>query len=308
VGGFRHEAFLYRGEEEFADGVLAFVREGLEDDEAVVVAEPPERLERLRDSLGDAAGAVRWLDMSRVGANPGRLVGVWATALAETRAAGRQLRGVGEPAFTARRPVELAECHVHELLLNRAFAGGPGWRLMCPYDERSLPSGALSNAHRSHPEWSSLAARGATGAAAGAHLDAELATVCAAPLAAPTGPVLRGRFGADDVPAVRHTVATWARSCRLPTDQVELLELAASELAANAVQHGGGTGTVALWEDPGAAVLEVRDAGPGTDPIAGRRPPDPDGGAGLYLLHQLCDLLQLRTGPTGTTVRVTTWR
>jgi anti-sigma regulatory factor (Ser/Thr protein kinase) len=306
---FRHEAFLHRGEDEFADGVLAFVREGLAEGDAVLVAEPPHRLDRLRDGLGDAADEVRWLDMSRVGANPGRLLGMWATALAESRAAGRRLRGVGEPAWPGRRPQELAECHVHELLLNRAFADGPGWRLMCPYDERLGPTGALDAAARSHPEWSSLVARGRTGAAAGGALEAELTAACAAPLPAPAGGVLTGRFGADDVPAVRHTVASWARSCRLPVDQVELLELAASELACNAVRHGGGRGTVGLWEEAGAAVLEVRDSGPGCDPGAGRQPPPgPDDPAGLHLLHQLCDLLQLRTSPAGTTVRVTVWR
>jgi anti-sigma regulatory factor (Ser/Thr protein kinase) len=290
--------------------VLAFVREGLTAGEAVVVAEPPGQLDRLRDDLGEAARAVRWLDMSRVGANPGRLVGLWAAALAEAREAGRVLRGVGEPAYPGRRPQELAECHLHELLLNRAFAAaaGPAWRLMCPYDERGLPAGAVDAAVRSHPQWSSLAARGATGAAAGDHLDAELAAAAAAPLPAPAGAVLGGRFGAGDVPAVRHTVVSWARSCRLPADQVELLELAASELATNAVAHGGGAGTVGLWEEPGAVVLEVRDEGPGTDPLAGRQPPGPDDGAGLHLLHQLCDLVQLRSTPAGTTVRVTTWR
>jgi anti-sigma regulatory factor (Ser/Thr protein kinase) len=91
---------------------------------------------------------------------------------------------------------------------------------------------------------------------------------------------------------------------------VELLELAASELATNSVQHGGGCGTVTMWEEPGAVVLEFADAGRVTDPLVGRRIPDPDAtsGAGLHLLHQLCDLLQLRSSPAGTTVRVTTWR
>ncbi len=46
-----------------------------------------------------------------------------------------------------------------------------------------------------------------------------------------------------------------------------------------------------------------------TDPLAGRRRPDPwaEGGMGLYLVHHLCDLVQVRTGPAGTTVRVSTW-
>jgi anti-sigma regulatory factor (Ser/Thr protein kinase) len=310
VPGFGHEAFFYWGNQEFLDGVLAFVREGLERDEALVVAEPTGRLELLRDTLGDDGQGVRWVDMTRVGQNPGRLVAVWTTELTATRDAGRQLRGVGEPAWVGRRPQELAECHVHELLLNAAFDGGPGWRLMCPYDERALPAATVAAAHRSHPEWSSLAARGRTGNAAGAVLQGDLAEALAGPLPPAVGAVLRGPFGPGDVPAVRHTVATWARSCGLPVDQVELLELAASELATNAVRHGGGSGTVAMWEERGAVVLEFSDAGVVTDPLAGRRIPEPDGqgGAGLYLLHQLCDLLQLRTSAAGTTVRVTTWR
>jgi anti-sigma regulatory factor (Ser/Thr protein kinase) len=308
AGSFRHEAFLYRGAAEFVAGMSAFVREGLEAGDEVVVAEPPDRLAVLQDALGRDAAAVRWLDMSRVGTNPGRLVGVWATALAESLAAGRVLRGVGEPAFAGRRPQELAECQLHELLLNRAFADGPGWLLVCPYDEGSLPAGALAGAHRTHPRWSSAGARGVTGAVTGSARDDDLTAASSAALPSPAGPVLRGEFGAADVPAVRHTVGSWARSCRLPADQVELLELVACELATNAVQHGGGAGTVAMWVEPGAAVVEVRDQGPGTDPMAGRRPPASDGAAGLYLLHQLCDLVQLRSSPAGTTVRVTTWR
>lgn len=304
---FRHEAFLYRGLDEFVRGLSAVVREGLDAGDAVVVAEPPDRLGLLRDALGSETDDVRWLDISRVGTNPGRLVGVWATALAEARATGRVLRGIAEPAFPGRRPQELAECHLHELLLHEAFADGPGWLLVCPYDEGSLPSATLAGAHRSHTRWSSVAARGATGAG-GEELAEDLAAASSAPLPAPGSPVLRGDFGPTDVPAVRHTVATWARSVRLPADQVELLELVASELATNAVEHGGGAGTVALWAEPGAVVVEVRDAGPGTGPLAGRRPPEGDDPAGLYLLHQLCDLVQVRSSAAGTTVRVTTWR
>jgi anti-sigma regulatory factor (Ser/Thr protein kinase) len=45
------------------------------------------------------------------------------------------------------------------------------------------------------------------------------------------------------------------------------------------------------------------------DPLAGRLTPahDQEGGRGLYLVHQLCDLVQLRSSPSGTTVRVVTW-
>ena len=302
---FRHEAFLYHGQDDFLAGVGGFLHEGLADGDLAVVAAPADRLPPLRDVLGPAADDVRFLDMAEIGGNPSRIIAVWAEALAEATAHGRGLRGVGEPAFPGRRAVEFDECHLHELLLNSAFDPGPGWRLMCPYDAERLPEPVRDRALRSHPEWSSTGDRGTT-----AQLPTSVDAAFSAPLVPPAGAALRGPFGRDDVPAVRRTVAAWARSCGLPVDRVEVLALAASELATNAVVHGGGAGVLSLWEEPGAVVLEVHDSGRFTDPLAGRRPPGPgaEGGAGLYLVNQLADLTQLRSGPEGTTVRVTTWR
>ena len=117
------------------------------------------------------------------------------------------------------------------------------------------------------------------------------------------------RRTAASVCAVRRTVRAYARSCGLGTEQVEGLELAASELASNCIRHGGGQGSIAMWREPDAVLVEFSCRGRLTDPLAGRRRPDPlgDGGMGLYLVHQLCDLVQTRTGAAGTTVRVSTW-
>ena len=79
--GFEHEALFYRGDDGFLAGLLPFVREGLERDEAVVVAEPRPRLEQLRDALGDGASSVHFLDMAEIGQNPARIIGVWARTL-----------------------------------------------------------------------------------------------------------------------------------------------------------------------------------------------------------------------------------
>jgi anti-sigma regulatory factor (Ser/Thr protein kinase) len=309
VAGFEHEGFLYRGDDEFQAGVLGFVRDGLGRGDAVVVVEPATRLELLRGSLEETASAadvaaVTWLDMAAVGANPARILGVWAGALEEARASGRTLRGVGEPAFAGRRDAELAECEVHERLLNVAFAGGEAWRLLCPYDTARLPAEVCRRALTTHPIATTAAGRDPSPGWNGDHSD-----VLGGPLPAPRAAVLRGVFGARDLPAVRRTVAAWARSLRLPEEQVEALELAASELASNSVRHGGGTGAVALWVEDAAAVVEFTDAGSMADPLVGRRRPAPgqEGGSGLYLVNHLCDLVQLRTSATGTTVRVTTW-
>jgi anti-sigma regulatory factor (Ser/Thr protein kinase) len=302
---FEHEAMFYRGDADFLAGLLPFIHDGLERDEAVVVAEPRPRLDLLRDALYGDAPAVEFLDMAEIGANPARIIGVWADVLDRHSAAGRRLRGVGEPAFVGRRTAELVECRLHELLLNHAFDAGPGWRLVCPYDREHLPRAVTQAALRTHPVRSTSDSRlPSTGYAPGGHMAA-----FGERLPAPGDAVLRGGYGPGDVAATRRTVAQWARSCGLPEDRVQVLELAASELASNSIRHGGGAGTVAMWLDESAAVLEFSDAGILTDPLTGRLTPAPDQerGQGLYLVNQLCDLVQLRSCDHGTTVRVITW-
>jgi len=302
---FDHEALFYRGTDDFLAGVLAFVHDGLAKDEAVVVAEPRDRLDLLRDALGSDAGSVEFLDMADIGANPSRIIAVWAAAVDRHVGAGRGLRGVGEPAFHGRREAELVECQLHELLLNEAFDDGPAWRLMCPYDERLLPRAVCRGALRAHPMRSTAQHRlPSVGYAPDGHVAA-----LAERLPRPREGVLSGRYGPGDAPATRRTVAHWARSCGLSDEQVGALELAASELATNSLRHGGGQGTVAMWTGPGVAVVEFSDAGHLSDPLSGRlHPPvDQEGGRGLYLVNQLCDLVQVRTSPEGTTVRVLTW-
>ncbi len=305
AGGFEHEVLFYRDDEGFLAGLLPFVREGLELDEAVVVAEPRPRMELLRDALGDDAGAVQFLDMVEIGANPARIIGVWAAALEQHTAAGQQLRGIGEPAFHGRRELEFVECQLHEQLLNHAFDGGPAWRLLCPYDEVRLPRAVVRAALHTHPIRSTVTDRlPSEDYARHGHVEG-----FAAQLPKPRDAVLRGIYGPGDVPATRRTVAQYARRVGLSEEQVEVLELAASELATNSIRYGGGSGTLAMWLEPDAVVIEFTDAGHLTDPLTGRLTPplEAPGGRGLYLVNQLCDLVQVRSSPRGTTVRVLTW-
>ena len=302
---FEHEALFYRGDADFLAGLLPFVRDGLERDEAVVVAEPRPRLDQLRDALGDDAPAVEFLDMAEIGANPARIIGVWASALDRHTTAGRRLRGVGEPAFPGRRGAEFVECRLHEILLNHAFDDGPGWRLLCPYDRGHLPRAVTQAALRTHPVRSTSTTR----LPSDAYVAAGHVAAFAERLPEPGDAVLRGVYGPRDIPATRRTVVQWARSCGLSAERVEVLALAASELATNSVRHGGGTGTLAMWVDDGAAVVQFTDAGTLGDPLTGRLGPplESGGGRGLYLVNQLCDLVQVRSSDRGTTVRVVTW-
>lgn len=82
------------------------------------------------------------------------------------------------------------------------------------------------------------------------------------------------------------------------------LVVAAGELAANTLAHIPSSGTLRLWHTADELVCEFTDHGWIQDPLAGRlRPDDGRGGYGLWVVNQLCDLVETRTGPSGTTTR-----
>lgn len=109
-----------------------------------------------------------------------------------------------------------------------------------------------------------------------------------------------------DLSQVRALVLRHALAAGLTQARADDLVLAVSEVAANTLRHTQSAGTVSIWHDETEVVCEVHDEGVITDPLAGRRRPAPDamGGHGLWLVHQVCDLVELRSGAGGTTVRM----
>lgn len=301
-GRFRHQAFFYASDTEFVAGVGRCVRDALANGASVVVAEPRDRIEALRDALGGDAGAVEFLDMSSIGANPARMIPVWDAVARRHRAAGRPLCGVGEPVWPGRRAVELAECHLHELLLNLAFGQGPGWQLICPYDRVNLPPTVVADALHTHPAPTTGGVAGIDGA--------DVARAFAAPLTPPPATAQRLDYGAGDIVLMRRVVREFATRCGLPAVRVDELVLATNEIVVNTMRHAGAHGTMLSWLQPDAVVVEFRDRGRVADPLVGRRVPPlrPEGGRGIYLVNQLCDLVQLRSSEQGTVIRLTMWR
>jgi anti-sigma regulatory factor (Ser/Thr protein kinase) len=300
---FRHEALLYAGEDDFADRVGGFVREGVDAGEPILVAVSGPKMDLLRRVLGDAGRWVTFVDMDALGTNPARILPAWRTFAGPHVAAGRHIRGVGEPISPGRSAAELAECHRHEALLNLAFDGGGAWWLVCPYDTSALPAEVIAEARCTHPLiWSDR--RGQPSAEyRGRFASAEPFD---AALPDPPAAAEEISFTIADLRAVRAAVAAAARGWDLPEPRVADLILAAGEVAANSVRHGGGAGSMRVWFDAGSAVCEIRDAGFIAHPLAGREPPTAAnaGGYGLWLANQVCDLVQVRSSPAGTAVRL----
>jgi anti-sigma regulatory factor (Ser/Thr protein kinase) len=306
VPGFRHEALFYSGLDEFATAVASFVRDGLAAEEAVLVAVIDAPAERLRDELGSDARAVRFLDMARVGRNPGRIIPAWQAWVDEQRAADRAFRGVGEPIWAGRSPAEIVECRQHEALLNTVFGAGPGWWLLCPFDLAGLGPVAVDYAEPTHPTLLDGARRRVSGRYPAADLSS--AGMLADPLPEPAGPIeFETRYAFEDLARIRTAVRERGRAVGLGHAESADLVLAVNELVTNSVIHGGGVGWLRVWLESGALVAEVRDNGRITDPLIGRRKPTADGsgGAGVWMVHRLCDLVQIRSSlEKGTTVRI----
>jgi anti-sigma regulatory factor (Ser/Thr protein kinase) len=302
---FRHEALFYAGGDQgFLDGTLELVRGSLAREARVLVAVAPARAEALRQALGDESVRVRFVDMHELGRNPARIIPVWQAFISEQTGEHGDPLGIGEPVWPGRNAAELDECERHEALLNLAFDDGPGWRLLCPYDLDGLDEAVIETARHTHPL---LACDDGIGARndeyTGAH---EASHPFAGALPAPEGAVAELAFAGEDLARVRRATSDWAAGQALGVEPTEDLVLAISELATNSILYGGGGGTVRYWLEADTLLCEVQDAGWIEDPLAGRVRPSPESGSGrgLWLVNQLCDLVRIRSDPTGSVVRV----
>jgi anti-sigma regulatory factor (Ser/Thr protein kinase) len=120
-------------------------------------------------------------------------------------------------------------------------------------------------------------------------------------------PLCELRFTEPDLPRLRAAVGSAARSAGLAARRVPDFVLSAHELAANSVMHADGGGLLRLWTEDGSLVCEVADRGALADVSVGRRRPDlsGEGGAGLWIVRQACDAVEIRSVPgVGTAVRM----
>jgi anti-sigma regulatory factor (Ser/Thr protein kinase) len=300
---FHHETLFYSGVNGFLEGTLPFVNDALQAEEPVLVAVGKAMIKALEEALGGDAERVRFVDMRALGANPARIIPAWHQFLEDHASDGRPAHGIGEPIWPGRSQAELAECQRHESLLNLAFDAGQAWRLLCPYDIDALDERVIEAARRSHPfvahDGASrksevyLSPRNTPGPFAGA-------------LPPPAAQPVEMAFAGEELGIVRRFAAQMADAALLNPARTEDLVLAVNELATNSVRHGGGRGTLRMWREADELLCEVHDDGHIDEPLAGRIRPTPhqETGRGLWIVNSLCDLVQIRSSPTRSVVRV----
>jgi anti-sigma regulatory factor (Ser/Thr protein kinase) len=296
--GFVHEALIYRDEAEFDAAMQEFLHAADAAGEPVLFALPAGHLERVRDRLVDNGVDARFEHAEQVGRNPSRLLPIieeWVSSH-DGRA-----RVVSEIVWPGRTDAEAAEALRYEALLNHLLADS-GATVMSPFDGEQLDDAVLAGAEMTHPTVLE-AGRRRTSAS---YRDpesmrfAELWPLPPAPNRASEHP-LDGSL-AD----LRHAVAEDAVLGSLPTDRRRDLVFAVNELATNAVRHGDGECMTRIWHERGEVITEVRSSTAIDDMAAGCRRPDADAlhGRGLWLINQLCDLVELRSDGAETTLRM----
>jgi len=293
-----HRALFYQDSEDYLDGIWSFIAPALEAGEPVAIAVPGPNLMLVRDRLADEhPPEIELLDMAELGSNPGRIIPT-VEAIAERRSG--RLHYVGEPIWPGRSPEEIREATRYEALINAAWPAGEVLAL-CPYDAAGLDDSVLIDAEHTHP---GLVRDGRPEASA-AYGGAVPPPRCEAPLPEPPPESVAIPFDAQDLRRVRTVVAEQAAGAGLRRERVAELVLAVNELTTNTVRHAGTSGILRVWSERGKLVCQVEDGGRISDPLAGRRRGLPGiGGLGLWMVNQLCDLVEVRTGETGSTVRV----
>jgi anti-sigma regulatory factor (Ser/Thr protein kinase) len=293
--GVSHLAFVYRDAGEYLEHVLAFIGDGLACSEPVFVALPGHPGSQVRAAAGAAGWRLDVADMNELGRNPARIT--LALGSFAGQHAGQRIRIVTEPVWPGRTDAETAEVMRHEALVQLAV-GAPA-AILCPYDASRLSPALIEGACRTHPEIIEGGHRRPSSgyqAGPGPPSEAELP----APPATAEFIAYRSRLH-----PVRALVDRFAERAGLPAERRADLILAVSEITANTLAHTPGGGTAHIWTSGREIICQVHDGGWITDPMAGRQRPPPDSdGQGLWVVNHICDLVERRSGPAGTTTRM----
>jgi anti-sigma regulatory factor (Ser/Thr protein kinase) len=293
----RHSAFVYDAGEEYVARSVAFIRDGLDAGEACMVGHTRDWLAVMRDALGPDADRVAFVDVGSTYTRPARAVAAYyGTFLGQLRKA-PSVRGVAEFQFSPAQG-DWDEWMSYEAITNLAYAHLPVW-VVCTYNANGLPDRVVDGVWSTHTEV--LTDRWVQSD----HFDdprevVRKLTPEPAPLAQ-----LRSISATEDLELLREQLARELVAEKVPRAKALDMLVAGTEVAANAVRHGGGIEEVRVGRADGRFVCEVIDRGTGfDDPVAGYLAPRAGTGTGLWVARQLTWRVESFHSPRGFTVRI----
>jgi anti-sigma regulatory factor (Ser/Thr protein kinase) len=318
-----HAVVFYRDDDQLAEMVGRYLLPAVQDLAPVLVVATPDHIRSIEARLADAGadlGVARarglFLVLDAAEAIRGFMIADWPDPAGFWRAITPLLR----EAARARRPVRVYGEMVALLweadLVSAAIEVEAMWNeltaqydfsLLCGYSQRSVGGDGylddVTEVCRLHTH--------VIGAPPGAGIDSLARSATSGswidqPLSSPPADAVVLRYRAD-LAYVREFAAVHGRQAGLPPHRVNDLILAVGELTANTLAHTSGPGTLTLWVTGTEVVCQIQDQGQINAQVTSRTRPDAaalDGGRGLWLVHQVCDLVEMRSGEAGTTVRV----
>jgi len=298
-GGLRHVAFFYRDQASYRTEILRFVRAGMGMGEPALVALPGDEASRIAEQLTGEPGELLCIDMNDLGRNPARIIPALRAFV--DKHVGQPVRLVEEPVWPGRSAAEACEAIRSDALINLALAGTAA-SVLCPFDVADLPAPVIAGAQRTHPEYLA-GGRNAAGFRQ-ARVPWQIPPGYDDPLPPPPARAESLAYESD-LALVRGLVERHARRSRLGPLRTSDLVLSVSEVAANTLDHTATGGVLHVWDDDEEMLCQTHDTGWITDPLAGRVRTRPESrGHGLFVVNQVCDLVEVRTGQAGTTIRL----
>jgi anti-sigma regulatory factor (Ser/Thr protein kinase) len=298
IQALRHHALLYDSDEEYAARSLAFLHEGLDAGECCVVAHDRAGLAIMRDALGSDADRVAFVDLSWTYTRPARAVAAYYGTFLRLLQNSSSVRAIAEfqfgPSFD-----DWHEWQSYEAITNVAYAHLPVW-VVCTYPTNGIPDAVIDGVLSTHcevlPEQWAESERFEDPREAVRRLTPEPELL----------PELRAWSPGPDLGHFRDQLARHLVAEKVPEAKALEMLVAGTEIAANAVKHGGGIEQVRVGRAEGRFVCEVVDRGNGfDDPLAGYLAPRPGMGTGLWVARQLTWRLESFRSARGFTVR--TW-
>jgi anti-sigma regulatory factor (Ser/Thr protein kinase) len=300
--GLVHDAFVYSSQDEFLAGTLPFLEEGIERGEPILAAPTHANARLLQQRLGGRSQSVDWAENSESHRTVERL-GIFLHYIhGHLDRGATRVRLLGEPCWPEHGGPGVAEWKRYESFLNVALAAHPVW-LVCPYDGTRLAPDILEDARRTHPSIGYGETReGSTDYLEPIDFARRIDDVR---LPRPRADAAEGYFRTAF--EIRRFVAEHGRSAGIEAERLEDAELAVSEVAANVFRHAAEVARIRAWTEDGRFVCEIDDTGRGIhDPFAGYELPEltAPAGRGLPIARRLADVVEVRTTPTGTVVRL----
>ena len=293
----RHNALVYETSDEYLAQAVPFLRAGIEADEGAIVANTKPGLAMMREALGDDAARVTFVDVGGAYTRPAQTLAAYHKVYVEQLRKTPTLRAVADVQFGP-DPGEWNLWTAYEAVFNRSFGHLPAW-VLCSYNANGTPDPIIEGVWRTHPEVVS----GDDWTASDRYEDPNELLRRMTPTPAPLPGLHTIPF--SSVETLREQLARELAADKLNDAQSLDGLLAVTEIANNALQHGGGIQEVRVGRVQGRFVCEIVDRGEGLDdPAAGYLAPREGIGAGLWVARQLTWRIEFFHSPAGFTARI----